>query len=197
MQDRLSLLLRDGTPVIVRPLTADDRPMVATAYSKLTPEARYHRFWTQTGEVIGAEMLDRLVSQDPSRHLTWAVLDMTREFHGMGGASWWRSAKDPSEAEISLMVFDTDQCRGIGTLLLAVVWISAFRAGITRLVGYCLTDNRRAADWMRDCGGNGEWDGYKLIFTWDLGRLDALPVTAVAADLAAWLAELSPQMLDC
>jgi acetyltransferase len=196
MRDRLELNLRDGTPVIVRPLIKEDRALVAEAYRRLTPEARYQRFWTHTGEMIGREMLDRLVNQDPENHLTWSVLDPAREFPGVGGASWWRNADDPSEAEISLMVLDDDQRRGIGTLLLAVVWISAFRAGIERLVGYCLTDNRRVADWMLDCGATGKWDGYKLIFTWELNHLDSLPETPAAADLASWLAELSPRLLD-
>lgn len=196
MRDRLEIHLRDGTPVIVRPLIEEDRAMVAEAYRRLTPEARYQRLWTRTGEMIGQKMLDRLVKQDPASHLTWAVLDPARGFPGVGGASWWRNAANPSEAEISLMVLDDDQCRGIGTLLLALAWISAFRAGIGRLVGYCLVDNRRAANWMRDCGGAGEWDGYKLVFTWNLTHLDALPETPAAADLALWLADLSPRLLD-
>jgi GNAT superfamily N-acetyltransferase len=113
----------------------------------------------------------------------------------VGGASWWRDTTDPELAEISLMVLDDDQRRGIGTLLLAVMWISAYRAGIERIVAYCLVENRRAANWMRDCGGAGEWDGYKLVFRWNLANLDALPETAAAADLAFWLAELSPRLL--
>jgi hypothetical protein len=56
-------------------------------------------------------------------------------------------------------------------------------------------DNRGAANWIRDCGGSGEWDGYKLIFRWNLNDLDALPETPAAADLAAWLAELAPRIL--
>jgi RimJ/RimL family protein N-acetyltransferase len=196
MHDRLELELRDGTPVIVRPLIEEDRAMVAEAYRRLTPEARYQRFWTRTGEMIGREMLDRLVKQDPANHLTWVVLDPARRFPGTGGASWWRNAADPKEAEISLMVLDDDQRRGIGTLLLAMLWISAFRAGIERLVGYCLVENRRAANWMRDCGAAGEWDGYKLVFTWDLSHLDALPETPACVDLAAWLADLSPRLLE-
>jgi acetyltransferase len=195
VNDRLELELRDGTPVIVRPLIGEDRALVAEAYRRLSPEARYQRFWTRTGEMIGDVMLDRLIEQNPARHMTWALLDPARDFPGVGGASWWRNADDPAEAEISLMVLDDDQRRGIGTLLLAVMWITAFRAGVERLVAYALTDTRRAANWMRDCGGAGEWDGYKLVFRWQLDNLDALPETPAAADLAAWLAELSPRLL--
>jgi acetyltransferase len=195
MKERLELELRDGTPVIVRPLVEQDRALVAEAYRRLSPEARYHRFWTRTGEMIGDAMLDRLIGQDPDRHMTWTVLDPARAFPGVGGASWWRSVAEPDEAEISLMVLDDDQRRGIGTLLLAVMWLTAFRAGVTRLVAYTLLENRQAANWMRDCGGVGEWDGYKLVFRWELDNLDALPETPAAADLAAWLAELAPRIL--
>lgn len=196
MKDRFELELRDGTPVIVRPLIPEDRPLVAEAYRRLSPEARYQRFWSPTGELIGDAMLNRLIDQNPQRHVTWVVLDPAREFPGVGGASWWRQAADPLEAEISLMVLDDDQRRGIGTLLLAVMQLTALRAGLEQLVGYCLQDNRRAATWMRDCGGNGEWDGYKLVFRWNLQAPAPLPPTPAAADLAAWLESLAPLMLE-
>ena len=195
MKDRLELVLRDGTAVIVRPLLEEDRAAVAEAYRRLSPEARYQRFWTHTGEMIGDVMLDRLIEQDPARHVTWVVLDAAREFPGVGGASWWWSAARPDEAEFSAMVLDADQRRGIGTLLLAVMWLTAFRSGLKQLVAYTLADNRRAADWLRDCGADGSWDGYKLVFRWELDNLDALPPTAAAADLADWLAELAPLIL--
>lgn len=173
----------------------EDRELVAEAYRRLSPEARYQRFWTRTGEMLGDAMLDRLVRQDRSTHMTWTVLDPAREFPGVGGASWWRDMNHLDQAEISAMVLDDDQGRGIGTLLFAVMWLTAYRAGIDHLVGYTLMDNRRAANWMRDCGGKGEWDGYKLAFHWDLADLGSLPETPAAADLAAWLAELSPMIL--
>lgn len=195
MNDRFLLELRDATPVIVRPLIEEDRMLVAEAYRRLSPESRYQRFWSRTGEMLGDAMLDRLIEQNPEKHVTWAVLDAAREFPGIGGASWWRNPNQPDEAEMSAMVLDDDQNRGIGTLLLAVMWLTAYRAGIEHLVGYTLLDNRRAANWMRDCGAKGEWDGYKLIFRWDLDDLECLPETAAAADLASWLADLSPRFL--
>lgn len=193
--DRLELELRDGTPVIVRPLLPEDRPLVVEAYRRLSPEARYQRFWSNTGELLGDRMLDRMIDQDATRHVTWVLLDPAREFPGVGGASWWRGGPDDQEAEISAMVLDADQRRGIGTLMLAVMWLTALRAGLKRLVGYSLNDNRQAADWMRDCGGAGHWDGYKLVFRWELDHLDHLPETAASADLASWLAVLAPRIL--
>lgn len=192
---RLQLRLRDGTPAVLRRLRPDDRALVAEAYKRLSPEARYQRMWTNTGELLGDHMLDRLLDQDATRHMTWVVLDPARPFPAVGGASWWRSATRPDEAEISAMILDGDQRRGIGTLLLAVMWLTALRAGIAELAGYTLADNRSAAAWMRDCGADGSWDGYKLEFRWHLHSLDSLPATRAAAELAEWLASLAPALL--
>lgn len=192
----LELELRDGTAVQVRAMVMEDREGLAEAYRRASPEARYHRFWTHTGEVIGDAMLSRILTQDPQSHVSWVALDPSREFPPIGGTSWWRNANRPEEAEISAIVLDDDQRRGVGTLLLAVMWLTAYRVGIRELVGYTLAENRQAADWMRDCGAEGSWDGYKLIFRWDLRDLDRLPATRRAADLASWLAQLAPELLD-
>lgn len=193
--ERFELTLRDGTAVIVRPLILDDHDALADTYLRLSPESRYYRFWTHMGEVVGEKMLNQILAQDPDQHVTWAVLDPSREFPPIGGASWWRDVNDPSQAELSAIVLDADHRRGIGTLLLAVMWLTAFRAGVRTLIGYVQVENRQAAAWMRDCGAVGEWDGYKLIFRWNLENLDLLPETRVAAELATWLAQLSPEFL--
>ena len=193
--DLLDLQLRDGTSVIARPLKPEDRAELAEAYRRLSREARYNRFWTHTGEVVGDKMLDRVLQQNPETHVSWTVLDPTREFSPLAAARWWRDMNCPDEAEISLLVLDDEQGRGIGTLLLALMWLTAFRAGVKSIVGYVLQDNRKAAGWMRACGAAGEWDGYKLIYRWDLNNLDALPETRAAAELAGWLARLGPKLL--
>ena len=193
--DRLELFLRDGTPVVARPLIPEDRPALAEAYRRLSPEARYNRFWTHTGEVVGEKMLSRVLAQNPATHVSWTVLDLAREFSPLGGASWWRDSNQPAAAEISLIVLDAEQGRGIGTLLLALMWLTAFRAGVEVMVGHVLTENRQAASWMRDCGAAGEWDGYKLTYHWNLNDLEALPETRAAAELADWLARLGPKIL--
>jgi acetyltransferase len=193
---RLELRLRDGLPVVARPLRPEDRQAAAEAYRRLSPEARYHRFWTRGGSELGERMLDRLLEVDPGNHEVWTVYDPAREFMPMGAASWWRDREAPGEAEFSVTVLDSDQERGIGTLLLALMWLTALRNGIDRLVGHTLVENRRAVRWMRDTGAQGVWDGWKIVFRWELADLDRLPPTPAAADLAAWLAELAePVML--
>lgn len=194
--ERLELALRDGTPVVARPLTPADREMVADGYRRLSPEARYQRFWVREGKVIGDAMLDRLLGGSPPEHAVWTVFDPARQgFPGMGAASFWRSETDPEEAEFSVTVLDADQGRGVATLLLAVLWLVAYRHGISRFTGYTMPENVKALRWMRSTGAEGEWDGYNAVFRWDLGNLDKLPETPAGTDLASRLAELSEVML--
>ncbi len=193
---RLELELRDGTAVVARALTPADRELVAEGYRQLSPEARYQRFWVRDGDVIGDAMLDRLLTGDPPEHAVWTVFDPAREgFKAMGAASFWRSAKDPAEAEFSVTVLDGDQRRGVATLLLAILWLIAYRHGMVRLVGYTMPENTRALRWMRDTGATGEWDGYNAVYRWDLADLDSLPATPAGAELAGRLAELSGVIL--
>ena len=187
--------LADGTQVGIRPLGAADREALAEGYRRLSPESRYQRFWVRSGGVIGEAMLDRLLAVEPGVHEVWAVFDPLREFPGMGAASFWRSEDDPEEAEFSCTVLDADQRRGVGTLLLAVVWLAALKAGIRRFVGYTMPENRAAVRWMRDTGATAEWDGYKVVCRWDLEDLDQLPPVPPAVELAERLAEFSDDIL--
>lgn len=186
--------LRDGTKVVVRPLTAADRGALAEGYRRLSPESRYQRFWVRSGGVIGEAMLDRLLAVEPGKHAVWAVMDPAREFPGVGAASFWRS-EDEEEAEFSCTVLDADQRKGVGTLLLSLLWLEAMRLGIRKFVGYTMPENVSAIRWMRDTGAQGEWDGYKVIFRWDLDDLEQLPATPAAVELAERLAEFSERVL--
>ncbi|MEP4076850.1 GNAT family N-acetyltransferase [Haloferula sp.] len=187
--------LDDGTAVVARPLGLADRSSLAEGYRRLSPESRYQRFWVRSGGVIGDKMLDRMLAGSVEDHGLWAVMDRSRDFPGLGAASFWRSEEDGEEAEFSCTVLDDDQGRGVGTLLLAVMWLVAFRQGIRHFTGYTMPENTAAIRWMRDTGAEAEWDGYKVIFRWDLGNLDCIPATPAGAALAQRLAELSEELL--
>lgn len=188
------VVLDDGTPVVARALMDGDRKALSDAYLRLSPDSRYNRFWTHGGDVIGEKMLDRVLRQDLATHVSWAVLDPMRDFPPMGAASWWRDGKDSVKAEFSAVVLDGDQGRGVGTLLLAILWCLGRRAGIEQLVAYSLTENRQAADWMRDSGASGHWDGDKLVFEWDLHTLPKPDGPRASRDLVARIREVEGRL---
>ena len=191
----LDLLLGDGTRVLARPLTMADRERTAEAYRRLSPEARYHRFWTTSGEELGDAMLTRLLDADQVNHVVWAVIDRSLEDPALGAASYWRSGTNPEEAEFSITVADRHRRRGVATLLLAILWVWARRHDIRSFVGYTMPQNRAASRWMLDTGAQGHWDGHQAVFRWDLTDLERLPPTPAGIDLAQRLADLSGILL--
>lgn len=185
--------LPDGGRAALRPVTPEDKPRVREAFRRLSCESRYRRFFTPLSKLDG-KLLDRLTSADGVDHVVWAALDPDRpDDPGMGAASYWRSTTDRSEAEFSVTVADEHQGRGIGTLLLATLWLLALRAGIERFCLIALSDNVPVIHWMESLGAliasdNGSTCEMRL----DL-RDDArarIPHSPEGDALTAWLEQL-------
>ena len=50
------LILTDGTQLLIRPLSADDRAGLAALFARLTPESRYRRFLSPKHELTPREL---------------------------------------------------------------------------------------------------------------------------------------------
>ncbi|MDZ4288406.1 MAG: GNAT family N-acetyltransferase [Prosthecobacter sp.] len=150
------LQLDEGTPVLLRVLTPEDRGRIAEAFSLLSPESRYFRFWTRFRE-INPRFIEELCSPDQRDHVAWAVLHRQREdMPGLGGGSFWRMKDDATAAEVSFTVADEFQGKGVATLLLAVLWVHAETLGIRRFVGHVLTENLAMRAWWDALGATSE-----------------------------------------
>ncbi len=153
-QRELSLCLADGTPLCVRSIRPADRDLITEAFRLLSPEARYFRFWTRVRE-LNPRLIEKICSPDQKDHVAWVAMHQAREdIPGVGGASLWRLADDPQAAEVSFTVADEFQGRGVGTLLLAVLWEHALTLGITRLVGHVLHENITMRAWWDALGAS-------------------------------------------
>lgn len=191
MMDTIPVTLDDGTATNIREISEADRERLAEGYRMLSPEARYHRFWTKVGE-LGDGMLDRLTKADQFDHVVWGATDPAHlHTPGMGAASYWRSKLDLEEAEFAATVVDPYQHCGLGTLLLGVLWQVGRANGLTRMVGYAMPENRKAIDWMRHIGASAEWDGYKVILRWNLCPPEELPNTPRGQILSKRLEEFA------
>lgn len=182
--------LPDGGRALLRPLTPADKPRVREAFRRLSRQSRYHRFFTPL-EVLDGKLLDRLTSADGIDHVVWAALDPDHpDDPGMGAASFWRSRTDPSEAEFSITVADEHQGRGVGTLLLATLWLQARRLGIERFRLIALTENFPVIHWMESLGATIVCDdGATCDMILDLREeaRDRIPMTPEGDSLLAWL----------
>jgi GNAT superfamily N-acetyltransferase len=155
----------------------------------LSPDSRYYRLWSAQ-QTLPDSLLNRFLNAEPGQHETWAALhpDAPTE-PGCGGASFWRSEAHPERAEISLTVADECQRSGVGTVLLALLWLRAVKAGIREFYGHVLPDNHRMLDWMRALGARVKLQSGQFTFHLPLSTA-SLKSTPTSARLLARLQEL-------
>ncbi len=185
----LQLQLRDATPVLVRQFTLEDRDMLAEAFSRLSPEASYFRFWTRFRE-LNPKFIDELCATDQADHVGWVMIHRERDdIPGLGGGSFWRQPKDRTSAEVSFTVADEFQGRGIGTVILAVLWTHARLLGIERFFGQVLHANLTMRAWWDALGATA----VEIPRGWEMTlRLDEdeLPDSHEAQQLRYWLEQM-------
>lgn len=181
--------LENGTALLLRLITPEDRAAVLEAFRRLSPDSRYYRLWSHQ-QTLPDSLLNRFLNAEPGQHETWAALHPEAPAEpGCGGASFWRSKTDPDHAEISLTVADECQHSGVGTVLLAALWLRARKAGITGFFGHVLPDNYAMLDWLRAMGARLSLETGQFTFHLPL-EVDALRPTPTAARLKARLQEL-------
>lgn len=181
------LCLRDGTPVIVRPLLPDDRERATAVFNRLSPQSSYFRFFTR---VNGAtpQFIDRLCAYDPAQHATWImVIDGETEIPGVGGGSFWRLKDDGTQAEVAFTIADEFQGQGAGNILLAVLWEEARAVGIQRFVAHMLGTNFAMRAWWSSLGATSIQHSEGVEMTLLLDE-QALPDHSTADGLRNWLA---------
>ena len=128
-------VLRDGTSVILRHVQASDREAIRELFSRMSPMSRRHRFFAAVSEP-DLEWLDRLGELEVA--LAAVLRDKTGErVLGIGRYI----ALDLHRAEIAFEVGDSDQGRGIGTLLLEHLAHIARARGITTFRAEVEADN--------------------------------------------------------
>jgi GNAT superfamily N-acetyltransferase len=143
-------VLRDGEPVLIRPLLYGDRFDLAAGFSELSPLSRRHRFF-HVPEELDDDALEHLTNLDYRDHFACAaVLEDRPEPKGVGVARYIRVADDPEVAEVAVTVLDAYQRRGIGTLLTRRLGEVAAQNGIRRFVNYVQWENAAAIELMSD-----------------------------------------------
>jgi GNAT superfamily N-acetyltransferase len=183
-----TIQLQDGTSLLLRLMTPADREAVQEAFRRLSPDSRYYRLWS-TQQSLPDSLLNRFLNPEPGQHETWAALDPDAPTEpGSGGGSFWRAGPEADCAEISLTVADERQRCGVGTVLLAVLWLRAADAGVREFIGHILPDNYRMLDWMRALGAEMRLAGGHFTFRLSLNT-GSLRATSTAEKLVRRIRE--------
>lgn len=132
--------LRDGTKVLIRPITPEDKASLREGFERLSEVSRYRRCARAVKELT-EEQLRYFTEIDYVDHMAWVAMDADSPGVGLGVARYIRFTERPNAAEVAITVVDSHQGKGLGTVLLGVLAQSAAENGIDTWVAYVLSDN--------------------------------------------------------
>jgi acetyltransferase len=144
------LALPDGTPVYVRPIRPEDKPLLSAGLRRLSLESAFKRFLSPKRTFSAAE-LRYLTEIDGRDHIALVAVHADDPTQLIGVVRCVRTAPGPS-AEMAIVIGDPWQGFGLGHRLAVELARYARRQGITRLTGTMLADNRPAFRLMRGFG---------------------------------------------
>jgi GNAT superfamily N-acetyltransferase len=121
--------LRDGTDVVLRLVTPDDKALLRAGFERLSPESRYARFFVPKSRLTDEE-LEYFCNVDQNKHFALGALRAV-DGAGLGIARFIRLA-DHEVAEAAIAVADEAQGQGLGRLLFERLVRAARERNITR-----------------------------------------------------------------
>jgi acetyltransferase len=144
-------MLRDGTPVLLRPMKPEDEPLVSDFLGKCSEETIYFRYfklikkWTH-------EMLIRFTQNDYDRELGLMAIGLPPGPEVMMGVSRLVMAADRSTAEFAVIVADPWQGKGLGPKLVERITEIAREQGVKSLSGDVLAQNQPMLEMVKRLG---------------------------------------------
>ncbi|MGH9837665.1 MAG: GNAT family N-acetyltransferase [Blastocatellia bacterium] len=146
------VLLRDGAVLRLRALRQSDREGLVALFNRCSPETIRYRFLRMVTELTGP-MLESLVAVDGVRHVALVVTQGEGAEERIIAVGRYFTLEDrPQVAEVSFLVEDAMQRRGIGTVLLDTLAEIAREHSITRFAADVMADNRLMLSVFRKAG---------------------------------------------
>jgi nucleotide-binding universal stress UspA family protein/RimJ/RimL family protein N-acetyltransferase len=144
----VTVTLRDGSRIAIRPVEPDDRDTLAEGFRRLSPESRYRRFFAPIPELSERD-LDYLTRVDHHDHEALVAVDAATG-EGVGVARFVRTGS--GAAEPAIVVADDWQGRGVGSRLLEALAERARDEGIRRFEAPVLASNHAAIAVLEQVG---------------------------------------------
>ena len=152
---RMLLTLLDGTVVFVRPIAPEDKPLLVSFLRDLSPETAYRRFLSPKTTFTDDE-LRYLTEVDGRDHIAYVAVDAHDTDVLIGVGRVVRTSSDT--ADMAIVIRDAWQGLGLGRRLATLLAVRAAVAGVKRIAGTMLADNRPALKLMKGVGMGFESD---------------------------------------
>jgi RimJ/RimL family protein N-acetyltransferase len=130
-----------GTRLLIRPVGPEDKPLIADGFERLSARSRYRRFFRPLDSLSDRD-LAYLTEIDHHDHEALAALDP--ETGQLIGVARFVRSDASDEAEVSVVVGDPWQRRGVATALLEHLVERARAEGVAHFVALVMDENVEA-----------------------------------------------------
>lgn len=141
------VVLRDGSTAHLRPIRPDDAEELARMHQQQSQTSIYLRFFTYKSSLSSKE-LQRFTQVDYRDRVALIVL-RGGEIIGVGR---YDRLDDPLEAEVAFNIADSQQGRGLGSILMEHLAVAARENGIRRFSAEVLPENRKMLSVFQESG---------------------------------------------
>lgn len=174
MQNRnhFAALLTDGTQVLIRPLTHDDKALEKDFILRLSPESRRFRFLATIGSPSD-QLLDKLTDLKAGTEAAFVAVIPGKSSLEIGVARV--CVVGAGRAEFAVAVSDEWQRRGLGTLLAQCAFEAARKMGVHTLFSIEAAANLGMREWATSIGferASNPVDATEVIQTMTLANFD-------------------------
>lgn len=145
------IMLRGGESLLLRPIKATDELLLHQMFYGLSPESVYHRFFA-TRKTMPHANLQAFCTIDYDRDMTLVATARDEGNEKVVGWASYNRMPDEGMAEVSFLVDDSWQGRGIGSALLARLREIAESRGVRGFTATVLTENARMLRVFERCG---------------------------------------------
>jgi acetyltransferase len=132
--------MRDGTPVVIRPIRPEDETLIIDLHGRESERTIRMRFFSLV-KTLSRDSLIRLCHLDYNREMALAAVLREGEQTRILGVSRYHLLPGTGTAEFALIVEDAHQGKGLGRHLLERLIAVARERGLKKLVGQVLREN--------------------------------------------------------
>ena len=169
--------LKDGTPLTLRPIRAEDEPLMVKFHDSLSEETVHFRYFglATLEKRVAHERLIRICFNDYDREIALVAIRQnpeTREDEIIGTARLIK-VLGGDEAQVALLISDQFQGQGLGTHLLARLVDIGWQEGVARIVGDISPENWAMRHVSKKVGFDLRYDQFNEVMRAEI-KLDGV-----------------------
>ena len=126
------ITLKDGSVIFLRPIKPSDGPLILDLFHKLSPETIYFRFLTRLDK-LQPELLKHILEIDYETHFTLVAVNKEEEMESIVGSCRYITTQKMDHAELTVVLRDDWQRRGLGKSMATRVVTVARLKGISSI----------------------------------------------------------------